>query len=468
MARLLIVTDGLRSVVYPAVELGRRLAAAGHAVTIAGPSSARDPAERLGLAYRPLAPSRLPDFAVRDARRGLLDRLRHLGARRADALESLATDDFVATLRAVDPELVLLDGELHAQIVVALGRFPAASGRVVLLNSFCAVWRRPGLPPPHRLVRPGIGWRGSRPSIALLWLALRLRKAWRRRAQGLRRIGCDLASLLHHLARVHGVDLRREIDTGHWLIPWTYRRLPVFSLHSRAFDFPHEPPPQVTYLGPMMLRARGGTPTDARVEQLLAARRADPSLRLLYAAFGSAFTADRRLLRALVHVVDERPHWRLLISLGGTFEPEELERQLGPLPERVLAARWLPQLRVLRRADVAIVHGGINTIDECVLHGVPMLVYCGFETDMAGNAMRVEHWSLGLVGDPRRDDSAAMRGHLDRLLDPPPHRSVFRKRVAAMRRHYLADRRERVAERAVARQLADASASPRAERETPQ
>ena len=130
-----------------------------------------------------------------------------------------------------------------------------------------------------------------------------------------------------------------------------------------------------------------------------------------------------------------------IVSLGGQIDPAEI----APLPQGVHAFRWLPQLEVLRHADVAVTHGGINTIDECVLHGTPMLIYCGFETDMGGNTSRVVHHGLGIAGDRRRDRAGDIAGHLEHLLSD----ERFGQSVARMRRAYEAYRRERVAERVV-------------------
>jgi hypothetical protein len=56
----------------------------------------------------------------------------------------------------------------------------------------------------------------------------------------------------------------------------------------------------------------------------------------------------------------------------------------------------------------------------------------------------VVYHGLGLAGD-RRDDVAAIRGHLDRLLDEPG----FRERVERQRSRLVAYSEKRVAERVV-------------------
>ena len=61
MASIIVVTSGLPSVVYPSVELARRLAAAGHRLTLAGLPDSRALVEHHGLDFLPLEPSRYQD-----------------------------------------------------------------------------------------------------------------------------------------------------------------------------------------------------------------------------------------------------------------------------------------------------------------------------------------------------------------------------------------------------------------------
>jgi len=126
-------------------------------------------------------------------------------------------------------------------------------------------------------------------------------------------------------------------------------------------------------------------------------------------------------------------------------EPHRYANDLGPLPARVHTFPWVPQVHVLRHADVAVTHGGVSTIDECVLSGVPTLVYCGWETDMAGTTARVVHHGIGIAGNRQRDRTTDIRAHVDRLLVEPG----FRERVRRLQGLYAAYAENRVAERAV-------------------
>lgn len=441
-ARILIVTAGLSGLLYSSVELALRLADTGHEITYLGPEKARDIVEHHGLRFSELKPSRYEEFLERDAESSRIDRLLRLPRRRAEAVESLELSAFVETVRQLHPDLLLIDGEMHEQIIAASG----IGVPIALLNTFLSLWRRPGLPPAHYQVQPGRGWRGSRLGIRVLWLAASFRKRRKALVQWLRRVGCDRLSVLRHLARETGFDLERETDSTQWLIPFTYRRLPTLSLHALEFEFPHQPPKQTHYVGPLILEKRGDrsmTPSEwARLDRLLDrfSDNGDDS-RLIYAGFGSVFSTDLDLVERLIASIAERPDWELLISLTERVGPADL----GALPKQVHPFSWVPQVDVLRVADVAVTHGGINTLDECVMCGVPALVYCGGETDMAGSTARVAFHGIGIVGDRDHDGTAEICRHLDRLM----HEPSFASNITRLREQYEAYQHNRIAEQTI-------------------
>jgi UDP:flavonoid glycosyltransferase YjiC (YdhE family) len=436
------VTSGLAGMLYSSVELARRLAVDGHHLVVASFAPARELIEHHGLEFLELERNRYEEFLEHDGSTNPVSRLVRLRDRRRRAAEAVGLGSFLSSAEKIRPDLMLIDGEMHEQIIVA----SKAVSPIALLNTFCSIWRRPGLPPPHHLVRPGVGWKGSRLGMWFLWRALRLRKLGKAWGLKLRRVGCDRQSILRVLAEESSFDLSRETDASQWLIPFTYRHLPVLSLHAREFDFPHQPPPTVHYVGPMVLESRADTPMESserlRLEALFERHQSSNGReKLIYAGFGSAFSTNVDFLRNLAGTTSDRPDWNLVISLSNRADPSAL----GPLPERVSAFRWLPQIEILRHADIAVTHGGINTIDECVVAGVPLLVYCGFETDMAGNTARIEHLGIGIAGDRYRDGAPVIRGHLDRLL----RESSFKANTKKLQRAYQVYTEDRVAERVV-------------------
>jgi UDP:flavonoid glycosyltransferase YjiC (YdhE family) len=439
MAPMLVVARGLPSVVYPALELARRLSARGHRVAFAGGHEAQANAERLDLRFLQLPPSDLQAFAEGD-RGGWVDRLRRLTERRDAAVDALNLRAWLDLLHRERPRLVLLNGEMHEEILATM----AAGVPLALLNTFVATWRQPSLPPPHHLIVPGAGIKGRRAVAPVLWALLDWRKRVRRLTARVTEAGCDRVSVLGHAARRFGVDLQSVADVRQWLIPFTYRDVPVLHLHAREFEFVTDIPTNVHVVGPMVLADRNAA-ADPALDAILDRRRRDPQRRLVLAAFGSTLSADVAFLRRLAGIVETRPGWELVLTLSNRLSADAL----GSLPDRVHVFNWVPQLRVLDHADVMVTHGGINSIDECVLNGVPALVYCGFQTDMGGATARLVYHGLGLGGDPR-DSTADIRARVDRLLQEPS----FHMNLERFGRAYRAYREGQVAERAVEHLLA--------------
>lgn len=442
MARLLLVTNGPAGMRFSTIELGRRLRAAGHEVTLLADEPAEPLARQHGLGYRRLEPERAAADANPAA--GWLYRWRTRAARREEAIAASGARELIEHLRAVEPDLLLLDGEMQEHVIVA-----AASGvPLALLNTFASIWRQAGSPPPHTTIRPGEGWQGTRVGVALAWNAFLARKRTREWLRALRQAGADRVSVLRTLAREQGFDFRRGADAGQWLVPRTYPGFPALSLHGKEFEFAPEPPSQVHYLGPLVLRERLDPPLApadrTRLETLFeGSGPKGEGAPLFYAGFGSFFTAEPAWVKNLFQAFSERPDWSLVLPLGGKRTlPKDLERRRPP---NVHVFSWLPQLHVLRHCDAAVVHGGINTIDECVLAGVPMLVCNGRETDMPGNQARVTHHGLGLAADAARDTPEKIVSALDRLRGE----SSFAEAVASMRRAFEAYEQDAVAEKVI-------------------
>ncbi len=232
------------------------------------------------------------------------------------------------------------------------------------------------------------------------------------------------------MARARGFPFSRETDRGHWLRPHVYGRKPVLCFNAWEMELPHRRWPGVHYVGPMVHVGRQEALLDAdsaaRWSRFVARREGDAAARpLVYCSLGTYWSMDRVFLRRVLDVFETRPDWDLVLGLGGKLEAEAL----APLPGNALVLDFAPQLEVLRRADCAITHGGITTINECIELGVPMVVYSTRHVDQNGCAVRVAHHGLGVVGDKDVDDAEVMAGKIERALTDP----TIRRNVHAMR-----------------------------------
>lgn len=85
----------------------------------------------------------------------------------------------------------------------------------------------------------------------------------------------------------------------------------------------------------------------------------------------------------------------------GKVAPESL----GKIPDNIYAYSFVPQVEVLQHSDVFITHCGMNSVNEAMLAGVPM-VAMPFINDQIANAERVVQMGIG-----KRVRSFPSRGH---------------------------------------------------------
>jgi UDP:flavonoid glycosyltransferase YjiC (YdhE family) len=431
MARIVCVIPAMTGILHASLELARRLRAEGHEVILGCPWDIREKVERHGFEYMQFAPIEFdPTPAAKhgpdDGRvRRLVRTLSTVRVRRERAVEALAQREFAARIVALDVDLVLIDLELHEFVLPAVHRrLPVA-----LLCQFFPLTKRPGLPPITSPLVPRPRGDAREVEIQWAWTWERTRRWIDRQKQSARSLFADRRAVLRRYARRTGFPLRRT-RAYTFLQPWIYRGMPLLSLTDPALDFPHPPEPGVRSTGPMVFTERSDdADPDAseRLDAIFAESDAD-GRRLVYCSVTTVGGADTTFLSRLGEVAARHPEWIFVVGLGGKLEPQAL----GPLPGNMYAFAWVPQLEALRRADLSINHGGINTIHECIHFGVPMLVYSGKKHDQNGCAARVVYHGLGLAGDKDVDGVDEIDAKVVRVLTEPS----FRREIeAASARH---------------------------------
>lgn len=80
----------------------------------------------------------------------------------------------------------------------------------------------------------------------------------------------------------------------------------------------------------------------------------------------------------------------VIISVGQKFDV----RKLNGVPSNVHIYKSVPQLDVLKIADVFVTHGGMNSVSEALVYGTPMVVI-PFVSDQPVNARCIEKLGVG-------------------------------------------------------------------------
>lgn len=91
-------------------------------------------------------------------------------------------------------------------------------------------------------------------------------------------------------------------------------------------------------------------------------------------------------------------------------------------------------MQLLEHADVAVVHAGASTLNECINTGTPILMYPYKAIDQHGNAARIVYHELGRIGE-HTDSADDISEHLSALLTDPTYRTNI-KQMQKRIQHY--------------------------------
>ncbi len=132
-----------------------------------------------------------------------------------------------------------------------------------------------------------------------------------------------------------------------------------------------------------------------------------------YVSFGS-FLSVRGDVLARVAQALRSIGMRAAIATGSTPPAD-----LGPIPADWLVRDYLPQVRLLGRARLAVTHGGNNSVTEAFGQGVPLLVL-PFSTDQFAGAEALERAGAGRALPPNTASVEELADALRAVRDLPP------------------------------------------------
>lgn len=134
---------------------------------------------------------------------------------------------------------------------------------------------------------------------------------------------------------------------------------------------------------------------------------------IVYISFGTLMHADKRFWKKLIAAFAGK-RVEVVCSVGS----EKLVRALGDLPSNVRAFAKVPQLTLLCRAALFVTHGGMNSVNEALYYGVPMIVLpFGLDQPLVGREL--QRRKLGRVIAPRALTAERLwRTAKDLLRDP--------------------------------------------------
>jgi MGT family glycosyltransferase len=158
-----------------------------------------------------------------------------------------------------------------------------------------------------------------------------------------------------------------------------------------------------------------------------------PDKSLIYCSLGTLshrFKEARSFLQVITDAIASREDLQLVLAVGAHLGSDDFR----PAASNVILVNRAPQIEILKRADLMITHGGLNSVKECILLGVPMIV---FPWAKPVNAVRVVYHGLGLMCGVKRVSVKQIQSMINTILRNPS----YKMRVQAMREKFIeADR----------------------------
>ncbi len=170
--------------------------------------------------------------------------------------------------------------------------------------------------------------------------------------------------------------------------------------------------PPIFYVGPSILEPDESQLPDFPWEKL------DPARPLIYIATGTLFPDIyqkfyRHAIKALAEDTFPIPV-QVVMAIGRDRKIEDL----GKIPSNFIVVNYAPQVKLVQRANIVVTHGGVNSVNETLSYGKPMLVaYLG--RDLIEMAQRIAFNGAGIRLNAKRATACKIRKAIIELLRQP-------------------------------------------------
>lgn len=124
---------------------------------------------------------------------------------------------------------------------------------------------------------------------------------------------------------------------------------------------------------------------------------------VIYISLGTIVKGAKKFFRHCIDAFEDQPV-DVVISAGEAVDSSVWKQA----PPNIHVFASVPQTEVLQYADLFVTHGGMNSISEALVYGVPMVVI-PFIADQPTNAKRVETLGLGRHLEYRKINSRLLR-----------------------------------------------------------
>ena len=228
---------------------------------------------------------------------------------------------------------------------------------------------------------------------------------------------------LRKTAHQTGFPFDKEFDRNNCVSSgFLFKHIPELILSPPEFDFRKDIKPNHHLVGPIVHYKRDSDHGDSRFSKIINEIRllkesSNHKIAFIYCSLGTNTFKELKIVHSFFqkirHLCFRNKNIYVMLSIGSYYDTN----RMGSIPSNLFVFKTVPQMEVLKHCDIMITHGGMNTVTECIINEVPMLVYPLVEKwDQPGNAARVVYHGLGLKGKIKRDSFTKMQSKLNLIL----------------------------------------------------
>jgi MGT family glycosyltransferase len=380
MSHFGIICPPISGHVDPFAALGRTLLTRGHRVTVFHVNDLRTKAQLEGLEFCTIGGEHFPPGTLRESVAKLAT-LKGLASLRYAIececrISNLILEYGPREVRQAGIDVLLVDQNEPAGATVAEHlELPFVSVCTSLpLN------REPLIPPPF------VGWSYTGSYLGRLRNRIGYAVA--------NRFIAPIQTTLNRYRKSWNLPVLRSPDDS-------FSRIAQIAQMPREFDFPRESLPSVFhYVGPLF---------DERSLRVSFPFEKLDGRPLVYGSLGTLQSTSHEFFQIMAEACSGCDV-QLVLSLGDA-DAEEVPRLAG----NPLVVGYAPQIELLSRAAVTITHSGMNTTQQSLYFGVPM-VAIPLTHDQPAIAARLGRSGAGIVIPPRRLTPARLRSALRSIL----------------------------------------------------
>ena len=124
----------------------------------------------------------------------------------------------------------------------------------------------------------------------------------------------------------------------------------------------------------------------------------DKNKKLIFISLGTIFNKEDNFYETCIEAFKDSEEYQVIMSVGQYIDI----KQFKEIPKNISIFTYVPQTQLLTDVDIFITHGGLNSTQEGLLSGIPIIVIPQ-KYDQFDNARRVEQLEAGIFLDKNKN-----------------------------------------------------------------